>query len=292
MKLSDEESNLFFNLHWSLLFYVNKKYNVISGLPGPNLMDRPMEKIAKLEKILCSNVALIDSFVSENPFNFTEEKLGIVKNWKNFVKDDFILLSHSRHGSVFLQQEKDQKAFLAVGLKSDLDEMFPETPLMVGTVLLPFKGKIVVSGIFRPFNIRFGGGVKSDFNESFQIAKSKYGIIASLEEPVLSLKESEQGLLKFYAKNEGNRLVYEKKIEKILKKNPNLQEVFWQEVSKSSSRKIRKQLKNTGAKKGTWFAVLDQTVISSGATEKEVFEKIKEILPEEKTKQAYVFKYK
>jgi hypothetical protein len=82
MKLKREDTDLFYRLNWSLLFYVNQKYSVIKDLKEPILKDENPRKIVELNKILYSNTEHIDSFVLENPFNFNNEELDIIKGWK------------------------------------------------------------------------------------------------------------------------------------------------------------------------------------------------------------------
>ena len=65
MKLKREDTDLFYKLYWSLLFYVNRKYSVIKDLKEPILMDENPRKIVELTEILYSNMEHIDSFVLE-----------------------------------------------------------------------------------------------------------------------------------------------------------------------------------------------------------------------------------
>ncbi len=208
MILSKEDAALFYKLQWNLMFHLNEKKKIIPNLDYPNFKNQPMEKIGKLDGLLFSNPEHIDLFIAENPANLTENELLIVKGWKNYIKDEFVIARHSKNGSIFLKSDENPKAFLVVGLLSELEEMFPYTPLMVNTVLLPFKGKIVYSGVIRPYNITFGGHYRATFKEDFQKAKSTYGIISSLEEPVAQKKDSDEDLLRFYSRTSDNRFKY------------------------------------------------------------------------------------
>ena len=72
MKLENEEADLFHRLYGSLLFYVNRKHPVIEDLDEPDLMYESPEAVNELHEKVCSDPGLIDSFVSENPFNFND----------------------------------------------------------------------------------------------------------------------------------------------------------------------------------------------------------------------------
>jgi len=99
--LNKEDADMFFRLHWSFLFFVNLKYQIIEGLNEPYLRDKNLEDVNELNNILFINPELIDSFISENPFNFDSEELGMIKSWKNHIKDRFLLLAHLKKYSVF-----------------------------------------------------------------------------------------------------------------------------------------------------------------------------------------------
>ena len=70
-----------------------------------------------------------------------------------------------------------------LGLFQGFDEVVPRShlPLYIQTVLLPFKEKIVYDGLFRTYNIYFGGGIKRSLKESYMRAKQNNRIIESFE---------------------------------------------------------------------------------------------------------------
>ena len=63
MKLSNEETDLYYRLHWSLLFYVNQKYRVFEGLNEPILRQENPQKVMELYGKLFNNLGLIDSLL-------------------------------------------------------------------------------------------------------------------------------------------------------------------------------------------------------------------------------------
>jgi len=87
MNLSKEDANLFIKLHSSLLIYTNqKKQTIKSVFTKEEFWDLPIEKKAKIRNKLWNNLNLLESFVEENPYNFSEEELEIIRSWKNFIK--------------------------------------------------------------------------------------------------------------------------------------------------------------------------------------------------------------
>lgn len=287
MRLSEEDIDLFYKLNWSLLFYVNKKYNIISGLNSPSLKGQPMENVHELHEKLYEHPEMIESFVSENPFGFNDEELAIIKCWKNFMKDKFYIVTHLKEGSIFLNE---QRAYLVLSLYDEFEDIFPHLPFMVKTTLLPFKGRIIYNGVFQTYNIFFGSGIRRSVHADYQKAKSRFGVISSLEQPVSERKESEEDLLKFYAKNEQNRFEYADEIDKITKKNPSFTKTYFQEVGKSNARKINKHLSSLGVKE-CWLAILEDAVVASGQSESEVRQQIEAVLPESRKEYAYIFRH-
>ncbi len=290
MRLSREDTDLFYKLNWSLLFYVNKKYTVIQGINTPDFKNQDFNKIAEIHEKIFSNPELIDTFCAENPFNFDQEELDIIKNWKNFVKSRFFIVTHLKNYTVFLKED-EPKAYGVLGLIDEIEDITaPYLPSLVGTVLLPFKGKIIHYGLFHFHDIHFGSGIKKDIQAEYQKAKSKFGIILSLDTPISEKKESDEELLRFYVKNEANRAEYWDEIKQLLGKNPLLLNIYYQEIGKSNSRKVKKRLSEIGIT-SRWFAIFEEIIIASGQTEQEVRVQAESILPQVKRDYAHIFRY-
>lgn len=181
MKLSEQDAKLFFDLMWALQFFVNQKLKILTHVKSlDDYAECSTEKKFEVRKALYADTKLIASFVQENPQNFSEEKLSIVSNWKNFIEGDFHIERFLKRYAVFI---KGADVYGVMGLYQGFDELVHRShlPLYVQTVLLPFKGKIVYDGIFQTYNIYFGGGIKRDLRESYMTAKQNNRIIESLE---------------------------------------------------------------------------------------------------------------
>jgi len=81
---------------------------------------------------------------------------------------------------------------------------------------------------------------------------------------------------------------YCNEIEKLRRKSPELEAVYYQEEAGIASRTIKKSLKLNGIK--GHFAVLVDSIVASALTEKELDEKIKELVPKDKQNWIYRFK--
>ena len=291
MKLGKEKADLFYRLYWSLLFYVNRKYPIIEDLDEPDLMYESPEAVNELHEKVCNDPGLIDSFVSENPFNFNDEELGTIKSWKNFVKGRFLIVAHLKKYSVFMITEGEQKVYGVLGLYDAIEDIMPPLmPLFVETTLLPFKGRIIYCGFMGAYNIRIGANMRRSIQAEYQQSKRRFGIIMSLDAPVHEKEDSDCELLKFYARSESNRERYWEEIDDILSEKPELVNVYHREIGKSNARKISKRLSEIGVAPA-WFAIFENVVIASGKSEKDARAQIADLLPDDKVEGVHIFRY-
>lgn len=290
MRLSKEDTDLFYKLNWSLLFYVNKKYPVIKEINTPDFKNQDLNKVLEIHEKIFANTGLIDEFCAENLFNFNQDELDIIKSWKNFVKGRFYIVTHLKNYSIFLQVD-EQKAFGVIGLIDEIEDITPPyVPSLVGTVILPFKGKIIHYGLFQFYDISFGSGIKKDIKAKYQTAKSRFGIILSLDTPISETEGSDEKLLRFYSKSEANRSLFWDEIRQLLRKNPRFYKIYYQEIGKSNSRRVKKRLAEIGLA-SRWFAIFEDIIIASGQTEHEVKAQVDSLLPEPKRDSVYIFRH-
>lgn len=294
MKLSKEDVELFYKLYHPLWFYVNKKFNIVQGINSPEDFKKfTLEEVNKLRNGLYEHPEVIDSFVAENPLHFSPDELKIISCWKNFVKGRFLIFRYLKDYTIFLSiDEKTSKAYGVFALNTTFEEMVgPYLPIMVDTVLLPFNDKIIYDSFLSPYSITFGGGMRRSFNDSYQQAELKFGIITSLPFSGEKAERSDADKLKFYLRSERNREVYSEEIRKLIKKDKELLILYHQEMGKIHARAYGKQLREIGLTNG-WFAILEGISIASGATRNEVERILQSIAPTEKREFVYIFQLK
>jgi len=288
IKLKQDEIEKFFKLHKSLMFYINQKKNLIKGISSVAEFKGPiLEKVAKLRNAVAKNHNLIDSFIKENPFNFTSDELNIIENWKKGINDQFFIVKYDKDYTLFYHSET-QKCYSVLYLNDSFEDMLgPYLPIWVETWLIPFNGKIIYDSLIAPYSISFGGGMRRSIKVEYEESIVKHGIITSFEKQE-EKSTSDEELLKFYLKSEPNRERYWREIEKLRKKNPRLEAIYHQEQGKNYARGARKTLKRANAI--GCFAVVDDTVIASAPTMKDLDKSICQIIPEEKRE--WVFKFR
>lgn len=293
MKLSKEDVELFYRLYHPLLVYVNKKFEIIKGIDSPEDFKKfSIEEINKLRDRLYKHPELINSFVSENPLNFSHNELKIISSWKDFVKGRFLVFRYLKNYTVFLDADESPKAYGVLALNTTFEEMVgPYLPVMVESVLLPFNDKIIYDSIFFPYRMTFGGGIRRSFNDAYQEAKSRFGIITSLPFSIKKVEQSDAAKLRFYLKSKRNREMYWEEIEELINKDPILLTLYHQEMGKIHARIYGKRLRDIGLT-NAWFAIIEGITIASGVTKDEVERILQYILPTEKRKFVYIFRLK
>jgi hypothetical protein len=183
MTLLPEDGKLFFELMWKLQYYVNQKHGFYTNITSRNeYADLPTEKKLRARDALWEHPNLIQAYVQENPDALPPEELEIIQKWTGFIKGSFFLLRHLKKGSIFIGGEGD-KVYAVHGIQDPLEDVIPSyaLPEMVLAILLPFKGQIIYDGLLRGYNIHIGGGIRSNLNHTYTVAKQKDRILTTLE---------------------------------------------------------------------------------------------------------------
>jgi len=182
MLLPPEEALLFISLYSSLIGFVVGRLGGVARIVDAKTFRRASnEARAKARDKLLGNIALIDDFVDENPYQFPERELSNLLKFEHFISGKFFVERDLKDYTVFLNEENPPKAYGALGLTDEIIEMMPcPPPVLVSAVLLPWKGQIVCDGLILAYNVGFGSGIRKSLKESYLQAK-KQGIITSLE---------------------------------------------------------------------------------------------------------------
>lgn len=293
MNLPEKDVDHFFKLYHGLLFYVNKKYNIIESLKNPDdLFEAPFNDIVELKEKLYADPEIIDTFVKENPLEFSSQDLDIIRSWKNFVKGEFMIMSYKKDYTVFLEPTDPPKAYGVFGLNSSFQEMLePNLPVSVELTLLPYEDKITYDGTLISKRVIFGPHMRRDFKLLLDQAKGLYGIITQLPFKPEKPEPTDLEKLKIYLKTKDSRDAYYSEILDLISKDPELMVYYSQAMGKVEAQTLRRNLKNAGVKRG-WFAILDNIIIAGGRSKGEVESILGEILDDAKMRHVYIFDLK
>ena len=188
MHLSAEEVSLFYKLMFGLQFFVNQQLHIlpdISSIKTYTTADH--EKKLRVRDAVYEHRELIDAFITANPDHLPEAELTIVAGWKNFVAGDFYIERYLKKYSIWISGDEPARIYGVLGISDGIDEIVHKSylPMRVKSVLLPFKGRIVYDGLFQPYNVLFGGGIKAELQEIYMAAKQNGRIIESLDPQAL-----------------------------------------------------------------------------------------------------------
>ena len=178
MVLIVKERKLFFKNWLRLLAFVNDKYDVIPGFGHPNTpVGLDIHDILKIRDKLWEDSSVIDEYIKTTDLN--DEDLTITSSWKKFIKGRFVIVKHLVNFSVLL----DEKNILygVTGITDSIAEKMPDIPFVIGTVLLPFKGKIIYDSIITFPNITFGRNYRTSFRETYKKIKREKGIMTIID---------------------------------------------------------------------------------------------------------------
>jgi hypothetical protein len=168
------------------MFFVNQRLKVISddvASPAASFSLSPEARL-KVRHAFLEHTELIQAFVDENPAHLVGDELDIVRSWQHLVHGNFYVFREWKKYTVFLSSAEQPVAYGVLGLSQPFEDLIgPYLPVLVETVLLPFKGMIVYDGLMSSYNVTFGGGIRRSLNESFKQAKARHGIITSLPVP-------------------------------------------------------------------------------------------------------------
>jgi hypothetical protein len=282
----------FYRLYPALLFYANQQLGLARQVTTiPQLMSMPEEEQYALRRAFYEHREVIEAFVHANPQRFSDEDLAIVDSWKSLVQGQFYVWRHLKQYTIFLDAASPPKAYGVLALHDDFADLFPHVPLLIDTVLLPFKSQIIYDGQCRYYNIFFGGGITRRLHDSYQLAKAQYGIITSLPFAAPEATQSDEEQLKFYLRNARHRAMYWEEIVTLRQKSPSLETRYHQEMGKVHARTYGKQLRDLGLS-GVWCAILEGVTIASGTTRQEVEHAVQRIVPQNKLPCIYTFQVK
>lgn len=273
--LGKEDIDLFYKLYAKLLCFVNKQANVLQSklLLPDDFVKLSIEDRTKVRDVLYNQKEYIDQFIeSQSAKELNSDELAIISSWNLFERGRFFIYKHFKKHSIFLPDSGKGKTFAVSGISDPLEDVFPDTPVLVETVLLPFKDRIIYDGLIMKYSIHFGSGIRSSIRGLYEKTKHNFGLITQLPLKEESQKEkADIEKLKFYMKNKSNS------------------DLFYQEMGRVNASYFSKQLKKVGLDK-KWFGIIDNTVVASGATKDQLQKNIAAVVPENKADCVYIFK--
>ena len=176
-----EERKIFFKNWLGLLAFVNEKHRLIRNFGHPKKpFGLKQEDITKIKTKLWENAELIDEYIGS--IDLPEEDKHILGGWKNNIPGHFMVITHLKKYSVFMNDKEDM-LYGVIGISSPISEMLPldMLPMMIQTTLLPFKGRIIYDSLFSVYNVHIGPNMKKNSKASYSEIKEQKGIVSTLD---------------------------------------------------------------------------------------------------------------
>jgi hypothetical protein len=182
MLIQPEEAAWFHTLYSLVIGFVCAQIGGVEGVvDAETFREAPLPRKMQARDLLLEHSDLVSAYVQANPDDVRELDLGLVLDWKRFVRGRFVIERDLRQYTVFLTEGDPPRAFGVLGLQNEiLDMIAPPLPAMVDAVLLPWKGRIICDGLLSRFNVMFGPGVRRRLTETYKAAKAS-GIVTSFD---------------------------------------------------------------------------------------------------------------
>ena len=183
-QLSHDECKLFYESWYKLLDFINRKHKKLTGKNAPVCPAYYGDpELVKIREKLWAKPRVINEFLNSTD-RLSDEEISLLKSWeKNHIKGEFFLMKYEPDYAVFMRLEKGSapRLYAVKGMAKPIAEVLQQQlPVMLQTVLLPFKDKIVYDCYIASHNISFGSGILVELEEEFAILMGEYGLITKM----------------------------------------------------------------------------------------------------------------
>ncbi|MHB1709709.1 MAG: hypothetical protein ACYCT2_09585 [Thermoplasmataceae archaeon] len=277
--LTDSDISEFFRIYQNLLLFTATKMKFINTMDGNHFTDFPGEKQFEIHKFLYANIKILQEFIEKNPSNLNSNDMETVREWRNFVSGDFYLIKYEGRRGLFMKTSEHETIVYSASPLYDSfqDILVNKPPLMVNTVLLPFKGMIIYDGMISPFNIYFGPGARKGIRQEFDTALLNNGIVTSLPYDRAEKKgRTDEEKLLFYLSTKERREENSDAINRIMANSPELRRIANREMGRINKGYLVQNLKKIGLNDG-WFAALGSTIVASGNSREDLLSNIERL---------------
>jgi hypothetical protein len=176
MLISSSDAKQFHKLYPMLLKFTAMK--ILDPKKQKDLVHRlgvvkSVEAAVETRDILFSDPTLIERYVSENPNKLDNQELDTVLQWRNFRAGQFIVERDLKSHTIFLSTAETSETFGVLGLTTEIDEIlgYQPFPVLIKTVLLQWKERIVHDGFLASYPISFGPGMRRSFKKQYAMSK-------------------------------------------------------------------------------------------------------------------------
>jgi hypothetical protein len=164
--IPENEGKDFLRLYLLLLHFAGKSRGIVAkNQTFSAFMNTSLEVKVNCRDAIYSPTPLIQDFIQSEESLSEQDKFD-ASEWERFISGDFVALKHTKNHSIFLPLKDAQEAYAVNSLTSDLGEVL-DTPVIIKTVLLPFRGKILCDGLIS-FGVFIGRNMELELKAEFK----------------------------------------------------------------------------------------------------------------------------
>ncbi len=190
MILDEQSSYDFFDTMDSLLYYVNRKFDVVPDFNMEVLSALDETKAALIARTLWENSAVVEQFCNENPDHLPARLINDARDWEYALMDAFTVVRY-QDGKAMLMN--DAGVFAVSSLTVDIDDVIGPAPAHVETTLIPYRGQIVYDGFLQAYDAE--PGEVSAIQDEFERRVAHEGVIATANDFVACSRKYKRGML-------------------------------------------------------------------------------------------------
>ena len=185
MRLSEKDSDLFYDLWRPMLHAANLQEKMFPGLDIIHAKSLDPTQMSKISRWIWSHTSFIDQYLENNPA-LPGEHREIISGWKRNYYGTWIVERYLKSGTVFIGS--NNTVLLVQGLKSTYEEMFRQWGLPVGirATVLPFRDRIITDGLIEVLPVQIGPGVRRNMREIYIEAKNSKKVYTCFTEKAYS----------------------------------------------------------------------------------------------------------
>ena len=187
MILDEHSSYDFFDTMDSLLYYVNRKFDVVPDFDMEVTSALDETKAALIARTLWENSAVVEQFCSENPDHLPARLIDDARNWEYALMDVFTVVRYQDGKAVLMN---DAGVFAVSGLTIDIDDVIGPAPAHVETTLVPYRGGVFYDGFLQAYDAE--PDEVSAIQDEFEARVSREGVIATATDFVARAREYKQ----------------------------------------------------------------------------------------------------
>ena len=173
MRLSEEDSKLFYKCWLPLLDYVNEQKKVNRNLHNISKATalNPKE-VKEVANVLWTNTDLIDSYIAAQD-KISDDERDLVLSWKKCVNGLFILERILKKGAMLISMD-NREVYQVSGIISSWDEMlgYVRLPMIIDVTIIPFRDVIISDGLVQRYNVSVGGNMAGTFRDVYMHARN------------------------------------------------------------------------------------------------------------------------